>query len=417
VSRESLRVIARDPSLTVLPATLGMRELNTYTQIGYGVDQAIDVVLSNANPVVEGNAQDGYVVRGHNRSDQEDAFVVVEGGKARLLATSKSYPLAGPGALARANAGLNDAALSVLNWAAKFANSSSGGDPLGTSPLTHFWPIPKDEGAKSIQYAAAALAASLGDPDAVPVLVTGRSTAASHARQLDFDIALAADYFAQKDLKDLAPVAERLASAYPDSVSGFKYRTAAYRGLQDWQKADAVVVDWLTQHKNDPDGIMARAFNATYQGKSHEARAMLAPLVAAGTATTSMSNQFAWLSVATNEVDESVVQAAREVSNDFARRNAKTFSVNHTLACVYALSGRLKEALDVLTKAMDTAGMAAPDSATWFAQGLIAEAYGDVQSAALYYRRVQADPIRDADPVSTYNLAQRRLEKLSSSHK
>ena len=63
---------------------------------------------------------------------------------------------------------------------------------------------------------------------------------------------------------------------------------------------------------------MARAFNATCQGKWHEARAMLAPLVAAGTATTSISNQFAWLSVATNEVDESAVQAAREVSNEFA---------------------------------------------------------------------------------------------------
>ncbi|HEY2398911.1 MAG TPA: hypothetical protein VGI23_01085 [Steroidobacteraceae bacterium] len=162
---------------------------------------------------------------------------------------------------------------------------------------------------------------------------------------------------------------------------------------------------------------MARAFNATYQGKWHEARAMLAPLVTAGTATTSISNQFAWLSVATNEVDESAVQAAREVSNDFARRKVQAFSVNHTLACVYALSGRPKEALDVLIKAMDAAGMAVPDAATWFARGLIAEAYGDVKSATSYYQRVQANPIRDADPVSSYNLAQRRLEKLSSSHK
>jgi hypothetical protein len=42
---------------------------------------------------------------------------------------------------------------------------------------------------------------------------------------------------------------------------------------------------------------------------------------------------------------------------------------------------------------------------------LIAEADGDGKSAALYYGRVQPDPIRDMDPVSTYNLAQRRLSR------
>jgi hypothetical protein len=75
------------------------------------------------------------------------------------------------------------------------------------------------------------------------------------------------------------------------------------------------------------------------------------------------------------------------------------------------MSGRPKEALDVLSKAMDAAGMAAPNSAVWFAQGLIAEAYGDAKSAAVYYGRAQPDPIRDVDPVSTYNLAQRRLAR------
>jgi hypothetical protein len=411
LSRESLRIVARDPDFSQAAVTFGTRDLNLYTQQGYTVDQAIDVALANWSPNVEGNPQDGYIVRGNNRSEQSEAYVVIEGGKARLLGTANTYRFAGPEALARLDAGLNDEALAVLTWAAKFVHPATNGDPFAASPLIHFWPVPEEGRAESIRFAAAALAATLGDPDALPVLVKGRSAATSDERRLDFDTALAAEYLAQQDWKDLAPVAERLSNAYLESVAAFKYRTLAYRGLKDWKKADAVVDDWLAHHKDDPDGVTARAVNLTYEGKWHEGRALLAPLIAAGTATTAMANQFAWLSVAANEVDDSAVQAALDATQDFARRNVPAFGVDHTLACVYAMSGRPKEALDVLTKAMDTGGMAAPDSAAWFALGLIAEAHGDVKSAAVDYGRVQPDARRDGNLASTYNLAQRRLAR------
>jgi tetratricopeptide (TPR) repeat protein len=411
LSRQSLRIAAGKPDVALPSITFGTLELNMYTQQGYAVDQAIDMALANGSPIAEGNPQDGYVVRGRNRTEPSEVYVVIEDGKARLLGTSNSYAYAGPEALARADAGLNDEALAVLTWAAKFVHPAANGDPVATSPLIHFWPVSQEGRAESIRFAAAALAATLGDPDAVPVLVKGRTAATSDKRRLDFDTALAADNVAQKDWKDLAPVAERLSNAHPESVVAFKYRASAYRGLKDWKKADAVVDDWLARHKNDPDGVAARAYNLTCEGKWYEARALLAPLVAAGTATTAMANQFAWLSVATHEVDESAVQAARDASQAVAGRAVQPFAVNHTLACVYAMSGRPKEALDVLSKAMDATGMATPNSAAWFAQGLIAEAYGDAESAAVYYGRVQPDALRDADPVSTYNLAQRRLAR------
>ena len=67
-------------SVSVLPAMLGMRELSTYTQMGYGVDQAIDIVLSNANPIVEGDAQFALVFAGelgrHLPARVSDRFVV-----------------------------------------------------------------------------------------------------------------------------------------------------------------------------------------------------------------------------------------------------------------------------------------------------------------------------------------------------
>jgi tetratricopeptide (TPR) repeat protein len=311
-----------------------------------------------------------------------------------LLAAPQAYKPAGPEALSRANAGLDKEARAVLDWAGKYVESSTSGDPLGTPVFTHFWPIPKDDGAELTKYAAAALGSSLGDPAAVSVLVRGRAANESNARSLDFESALGAAYFAQHDWKNLAPVAERLASAYPDSPTAFRYKTSAYRGLQDWKKAEVTATEWLTQHKNDPDGILARAVNAAHQGNFHDGRVILAPLVATGAAPTAVLNEFAWLSVAADEVDASAVKAAHDVS---------------TLACVYALRDRPKEALDVLIHGTD----GAPNSSTWFAQGLIAEAYGDAKSAQLDYSRVQPDPLRDEDPASPFNLAKRRLKRLS----
>ena len=56
--------------------------------------------------------------------------------------------------------------------------------------------------------------------------------------------------------------------------------------------------------------------------------------------------------------------------------------------------------------------MTGRNSSSWFAQGLIAEAYQDLRSAQQLYSRVQAEPLRDEDPASSYNLAKRRLKRL-----
>jgi hypothetical protein len=392
--------------------TLRMRELSAYTQQGYPVDVAIDMVLAREAVGVEGNAQDGFIVRARSGDRDEEAFFVMEGGEARFLTASNAYMLAGPEALSRANSGLQKQALSVLNWAAKFAVGSPSSDPLATPVFRRFWPLPEDGDSVALKYAAAALAAPLGDPAAVPVLLKARDAATLDVRRLDFDTALAGAYLSRHSWKELVPVAERLSKAFPDSPAAFEFRTSAYRGVQDWPKAEAAAADWLGRHRDDPGGILARVFNAAYQGKFQEGRAILAPLIAAGSTNTSLLNEYAWLSVAASEVDTSAVQAARKVSEEYARRSLPAFRVNHTLACVLALRGQPKEALDVLVKAMDTAGMTAPDSSTWFAQGLIAEAYKDTRSAQLFYSRVQADPLRDEDPASSYNLARRRAQKL-----
>jgi tetratricopeptide (TPR) repeat protein len=410
LSRTAFQAFSRDPQSFAAMSALSRGELSSFTQQGYPVDEAIDMYLSNEDVTVEGNPQNGYRVRRRNGGDQGEGLFVVEGGDAKLLATSETSYLIGADALARADAGLDEEARELLNSARSYSRATATEDPLTAPIFPRLWPSPDDGDGQTMRYAAAVLSAPLGDPIAVSILTKVRETAGTDAQRLDCDRALASAYFAQRDWRRLAEVAARLWTAFPDSKVAFQYITTAYRGTREWGLAESATADWVTRHKDDVEAVLARAQALQGQEKYHDARALLEPLIFAGTANTAVLNQFAWISVSANEVDEPAVDAAREASNRAFRQKVPAFGVSQTLACVYAMSGRPKEARDVLFKAMDAAGMTTPNSSAWFAQALIAEAYGDSKSARLYLSRVKHETARDDDPGSSFNLARRRLE-------
>ena len=78
----------------------------------------------------------------------------------------------------------------------------------------------------------------------------------------------------------------------------------------------------------------------------------------------------------------------------------------HTLACLYAHSGKAAQARELLLKAMD-GKLEEPDSSVWVAYGQIAEAYGEPEAAQAMYARV--DKAQSEVPTSNFALAQQRL--------
>lgn len=81
----------------------------------------------------------------------------------------------------------------------------------------------------------------------------------------------------------------------------------------------------------------------------------------------------------------------------------------HTLAALYAESGKSVEARQALLKSMDTRGSYDPQSSDWFVLGRIAEAYGVRDAAVSAYKRVEKD---DVTGLSTWELAQKRMAVL-----
>ena len=95
-----------------------------------------------------------------------------------------------------------------------------------------------------------------------------------------------------------------------------------------------------------------------------------------------------------------------------AQLSNNAWGILHTLGCLYAEVGKLKEAREVLVQAMDSANLDDPDSSFWYAFGRVAEQAGERDLALADYARVTI-PKNPLDlPGSSYQLAQIHLKAL-----
>jgi tetratricopeptide (TPR) repeat protein len=86
----------------------------------------------------------------------------------------------------------------------------------------------------------------------------------------------------------------------------------------------------------------------------------------------------------------------------------------HTLACLFASTGKAKEAHDVLLRSMDDLNLDEPNDDYWYALGLIAEQYGEREIAIADYRKLAKPKTFLANQDSSYQLAHIRLKVLGA---
>jgi Tfp pilus assembly protein PilF len=131
-------------------------------------------------------------------------------------------------------------------------------------------------------------------------------------------------------------------------------------------------------------------------------------IVRSGKATLLDLNHVAWYSLFAGGPADSDLETALKA----AQLSDNNAGVLHTLGCLYAERGRLKEAREVLVQAMDSGNFESPDSDFWYAFGRVAEQAGERDSALADYARVTI-PKNPLDlPASSYRLAQIRLKAL-----
>jgi tetratricopeptide (TPR) repeat protein len=136
---------------------------------------------------------------------------------------------------------------------------------------------------------------------------------------------------------------------------------------------------------------------------------MLKPYVENGKANSGDINQYGWYAVMAGDVQPDVIQVVQQTTQQTANRN---YGILHTLACMYAETGQVKQAQQVLLEALKLTRSIDPPDTIWYGYARLAESYGENEAAANLYRKVERPEFYEGDPGATYTLAQNRLVSL-----
>ena len=384
-----------------------------FEKLGFLPEVSADLVVSGLTYSVDGDEATGYRVSHRaGRSKTDTAYVFREDGEYRILGFNNKLAVASRLILGFLDHGNLSSAHRWLDWIREEQHLQGDDDPLAGPVFPRFWTKGQDGDLETMRRSAAALMVTTSfAEDAVPILVAGRTQSATDADRLKFDLALAVGYRKLKDWNALAEVAQRLVSANPGSATAFEYLVAANRGLTRWDVWEQVARERLQRLPDDLPTIRSLALRAFSLGRFEESHELLKPYVQDGKANSTDLNGYAWESLFIGTIDADALDAAQR-ANTMTQSN--DFGILHTLASLYAETGKTREAHDLLLQAMDAGGMDEPDGAVWYGFGRIAEQYGENDAAIAAYARVEI-PAKDEPTFgTTYSLAQKRQKGLSS---
>lgn len=144
----------------------------------------------------------------------------------------------------------------------------------------------------------------------------------------------------------------------------------------------------------------------TMQGNFAAAESLLRQIVATSNRVDD-HNGLAWLSLFRGNVTDSDIAAA---SRAVALGRNSDYPSLHTLAALYAETGKTAEALQIIHQAMAANGSEEMSSSDWYVLGRIYEQLGEQEASVNAYQRV-VQP-KEPAPTADYALAQRRLRAM-----
>jgi hypothetical protein len=374
------------------------------------LDVTADLMFSNLRLNIEGDDTHGYRAQMRVGPVTQNFYVLNEGGSFRILAITGAIAPLATLAIERLDAGDLPGARRWLDWAKLELSVVNSEDPLAGYPFARAWLVGTEYDAATTRAAAAMLLADFGmNETALPLLLTARTASQNPAEQVNLDLALASAYLDMEQWQPLSDVATRLLTGSPGSALAFRHQQWARLQLKQYPEVDAAAHERLARKPEDSAALKALTQAAEVRGSYAEIPDILQPLIDSGHATSSDYNDYAWSSLLIRPVSDKAVEIARQA---FEETQGRSFAIAHTLACVYAATGKPREARDLLLKGMTQIGLVEPDDSSWYGFGLIAEAYGDTQSARDYYARVAKPRKREILSSGLYAMSQARLSAL-----
>lgn len=354
----------------------------------------------------DGNDKTGYRLRlrGENGINMPTLFVVRQNGGYIIKASTFMVDTVGATVMTFADSGDLETAHTWLNWLREDVQAGGGDDPLRGMPFASLWP--KDNAATSadeIRTAAASLMLRKGDDKSVPILLAMREKSTNDRTKSWIDVALSAAYANRKDWKSVVPIAERLNAAYPDSDNAFTTHVFALSLSGRTADAEELAKKRLAKKPKDDEALRALSSNAAKAGDYPAAAKYAEQIVDELSPTQNDYNNAAWFELFVGNVTHAMENARRAT----AEESQTSAAALHTLATLYAETGKNIEARDALLRTLDKSRRDQPDSSDWYVLGRMAENYGVRDAALAAYKRVVK---KEGDGASVWELAQRRLK-------
>jgi tetratricopeptide (TPR) repeat protein/transglutaminase-like putative cysteine protease len=367
-----------------------------------------DLSYSGSTVQVDGNEKSGYRFRVRADAGAVQTltiFATHENGRYVVRAMTGTSDLIGHAALRFADAGDLDSARIWLNWLREEVSAGGGGDdPLSGVAFAALWPKENAAAdAAQIRLAAASLINEKGTDKALAALLAAREKATAEQTKW-IDLAIAGASGKLKEWKTNIAAGERLFTAYPDSETAMViYATGLSFGGRA-AEAQTIVSKWLEkQPKNAPALRMLTSVAAKTHDYGAAAR-YAEQIIDKLTPTSEDYNNAAWFEMFAGDLAHALDNARRATNDD----KATSAAALHTLATVYAETGKNVEARDALLRTLDRAQREQPSSSDWYVLGRLAENYGVADAALAAYKRVE-DKEQDEGGGTVFELAQKRL--------
>jgi transglutaminase-like putative cysteine protease/tetratricopeptide (TPR) repeat protein len=409
-SRNAQKVLHKSDS-EELEATLksGVTLRRALSHTGFPADVMLDVVLPAMQVQVEGDDAMGYrVILRPAGANKTTMWVVKEDGNYRILDGAQKPNSIGLEILDRLGAGNTAGAKVMLDWVRDEEHLAGGDDPLAGFAFPRIWTKGKGADAEQMRIAAAAILSQTKETasEGLRILERARAAAKNEEEKLNLELACLSAYRNLDEYEKLHALTLELMKQHPESKRVFFDDEIALRGLGRFAEADGLAQEMAKRLPDDAD--VQRAF--IYTAVAHEdyatAHDLGLKMIAAGKAEASDMNSVAWNALFTSKVQQQDVDTAVKGVQLSQNNNA---GILHTLGCVYAEIGKIKEAREVLVQAMDQLNLEEPDPNYWYAFGRIAEQYGENEMATADYNRVRKPGNPALLAGSSYRLAQNRL--------
>ena len=373
--------------------------------------QKLDEVHSVVEFGIEGTERTGFRIKVPRPNPFPSmVFVSSQDGICRVVAWGIQPGRLGKEALWEAEHGNLEAARAWLDRAIDQVNLPTAQDPLSGHPVGYAWTKGRAGSLGEARLAAALLILDTeAHEPAWKIAETALASATDPALRGALLRVLTAHHIPDRKAADRYTA--ELLSLFPDKPRAPSFRAMTLSEDKRFDEALAVLrAARKVNHANEPL-LLAETGTLSQMGRLAETRDLLLQAVREGKDSAAILNNLAWNDLCRGQVTGQTAEWAQRAV-EFSKNKGQF----HTLACVQAELGRYTLAREALLESAPEEGPIGP--VTWFALGLIAQSLDDLESARIYFGRVDTPENREdpTNPTTCKALARERLVAMGKGH-